>query len=108
MVQGRNFYVIKIKSILDILIYAYNFWAPIIVIPLVAALFRIRTSTRAFLVGSAAGLTGVILWNNLLGTPSGVDGLVVGALTNLLAFTLYSKIENNKNAKSITNKETKR
>ena len=31
-------FAVKIKSILDILFYAYNFWAPIILVPLAAVL----------------------------------------------------------------------
>jgi SSS family solute:Na+ symporter len=79
-------FALKIKSILDILIYAYHFWAPVIVIPLAAAFFGVRARTRVFLWGCGAGLIVMAIWNYLLDSPGGVDGLIVGVLANTLAF----------------------
>jgi SSS family solute:Na+ symporter len=83
-------FALKIRSILDILIYAYNFWAPIILVPLAAALFGLRPPRAAFLAGAAAGITGVVAWNRLLGAPGGFDGLIVGVFANLIVFALAS------------------
>ncbi|HXV27928.1 MAG TPA: sodium:solute symporter family protein [bacterium] len=82
-------FAVKIKSILDILIYAYNFWAPIILVPLAAALLGYKATSRNFLVGAAAGLTGVAVWRFWLQNPGGFDGLVVGTFCNFIAFTTY-------------------
>jgi SSS family solute:Na+ symporter len=79
-------FALKIQSVLDILIYAYNFWAPIILVPMVAVLRGLRAPRAAFLAGAASGIAGVIVWNRLLGAPGGFDGLLVGVLTNMLAF----------------------
>jgi SSS family solute:Na+ symporter len=84
-------FAIKIKSILDLLIYAYHFWAPVIVIPLAAALFGIKARARVFLSGCIAGLAAVALWNTLLNSPGGVDGLIVGVLANGVVFALAKK-----------------
>ena len=81
-----------IESILDILIYSYNFWAPIIVVPLAAVLLGLRATKAAFLAGTLAGVAGVLVWNYALRQPGGVDGLVVGALTNLAAFALTAAL----------------
>jgi SSS family solute:Na+ symporter len=83
-------FALKIKSILDILIYAYNFWSPIILVPLLAALLGLRATKAAFIAGAAAGIAGVVIWNRLLGAPGGFEGLVIGVISNLLAFTLVS------------------
>ena len=79
-------FALKIKSILDILIYAYHFWAPVIVIPLGAAFFGIRAETRVFLWGCGAGLVAMALWNYLLHAPGGLEGLVVGVFANGVVF----------------------
>lgn len=79
-------FAISIKSVLDILIYSYNFWAPTVLVPLAAALLGLAVSRRRFLAGAAAGVIGVLAWNYLLGSPFGIDGLVVGTLANLIAF----------------------
>ena len=81
-------FAVKIESILDILIYAYKFWAPIILVPLGATLLGIKASKSSFVIGAAAGLLGELVWNTLLKTPGGFDGLAVGVLANLLAFSL--------------------
>jgi SSS family solute:Na+ symporter len=80
-------FAIKIESVLDILIYAYNFWAPIILVPLAAVLLGCRTSFAGFIAGTLAGAASTLFWNNVMHAPAGVDGLVVGVLCNLLVFS---------------------
>lgn len=77
-----------IESVLDILIYSYNFWAPIILVPLAAVLLGLRATKGALLAGTLAGAAGVLVWNYVLDQPGGVDGLVVGVFCNLAAFAL--------------------
>ena len=84
-------FAIKIKSILDILIYAYHFWAPVIVIPLAAAFFGIKARARVFMAGCVAGLAGMIVWNYLLQTPAGVDALIIGVLSNTAVFAVAKR-----------------
>jgi len=81
-------FAISIKSLIDILIYAYQFWSPIILVPLAATLLGIRAGTGAFCAGAAAGLCGVFVWNQLLGAPGGFDGLLVGVFANFVGFSL--------------------
>lgn len=85
-------FAIRIQSLLDILIYAYNFWSPIILVPLAATLLGIRAGKAAFCAGAAAGLGGVFVWNRLLGTPGDFDGLLVGVFANLLVFWLTARL----------------
>jgi SSS family solute:Na+ symporter len=88
-------FAVKIESVLDILIYAYNFWAPVILIPLAAILLGFRVTKVGFLTGTVAGVTGVLIWNRLLSSPMGVEGLVIGAFCNLIAFTITNKLSTN-------------
>ena len=85
-------FAIKIRSILDILIYAYNFWAPVIVVPLAAVLLGGQVTRIGFLAGTVAGVVGVLTWNSLLGAPAGVNGLVIGVFCNLIAFVVANKL----------------
>jgi SSS family solute:Na+ symporter len=86
-------FAIKIGSILDILIYAYKFWAPIIVVPLGATLLGMKASKSSFVIGAIAGIMGGLAWNILLQAPGGFDGLVVGVLANLLAFAVTNLVQ---------------
>lgn len=85
-------FAIKIPSILDILIYAYNFWAPIIVVPLAAVLLGVRVTRAGFMAGTLAGAVGTLAWNYLLKTPAGIEGLAIGVFCNLFSFILANKL----------------
>ncbi len=81
-------FAIKIRSVLDILIVAYNFWAPIIVVPLAAVLLGRSTSRGGFIAGASGGVAGMLLWNAFFRKSTGMDGLVVGVFCNLILFAL--------------------
>jgi len=85
-------FAIKIRGVLNILIYSYNFWAPVILVPLAAVFLGVRVTKAGFLTGIVAGATGVLIWNGLLKSPMGVSGLVIGVFCNLIAFTLTNKL----------------
>ncbi len=86
-------FAIKIKSILDILIYSYNFWSPIVLVPLVAAIMGIKATRKSFFIGSLAGVLGVVVWNFVLHNPRGIDGLIIGIASNGIAFFLTHTLE---------------
>jgi len=88
-------FAIRIRSILDILIYAYNFWAPVILIPLAAVLLGFRVTKAGFLAGTVAGVSGVLIWNGLLKSPAGVSGLVIGVFCNYIVFTAFNELGTN-------------
>ena len=95
-------FAIKIPSILDILIYAYNFWAPIIVVPLAAVLLGFRVTRAGFLAGTLAGAVGTLAWNYLLKTPAGIEGLAIGVFCNLFFFVLANKLSNRNHSAGIS------
>ncbi|WP_310621469.1 sodium:solute symporter family protein [Flexibacterium corallicola] len=84
-------FAISIESILDILIYAYNYWAPIILVPLVNAIYGLRKGTLPFLAGATAGGLTTLVWQSFLSSPGDISGLVLGVLMNLLVFCLFPK-----------------
>ncbi|MCK4689044.1 MAG: sodium:solute symporter family protein [Candidatus Marinimicrobia bacterium] len=79
-------FAIKIKSILDILLYSYNFWSPVILVPLVSAIIGLKTNKKQFFIGAIAGIAGVIIWSFVLKKPLGIDGLIIGLSCNFFAF----------------------
>jgi len=85
-------FAVKIRGVLDILIYTYNFWAPVILVPLAAVLLGIRVTRAAFVAGILAGAAGTLIWDVLLTSPGDIHGLVVGAICNLIAFTVANKL----------------
>jgi SSS family solute:Na+ symporter len=86
-------FAIKIRSILDILIWAYNFWAPTIVIPMGAALLGVRAATWVFVAAAVSGMTGSLIWEQVFGAPGGIDGLIIGVFSNLALFTACCRLD---------------
>ena len=90
---GAVLFAMKIENVLDILLFTYNFWAPVVLVPLVATLLGIKANRKTFLVGALCGVAALSIWHWLLKDPQGIDGLVVGVLANLLAFSAMHQID---------------
>lgn len=77
-----------VPDVFSILLLAYSFWSPVILIPLSAALLGVRSNNRTFLCSALAGFATCLMWNVFLSKPFGIDGSIVGTLANLAVFTL--------------------
>lgn len=88
-------FVLYIPNVLDVLIFAYNFWAPLVLVLLTAALLDLKVRKISFAAGLLAGLAGS-LWNRFFRTAIPLDGIVIGVLCNLLAFTAANLIPRSK------------
>lgn len=84
-------FAVSIESVLDILIYSYNFWAPIILVPLVMAVTQRKVSKAKFMSGALAGIAVLLVWNYALDSPWGIHGIVLGVLANFITFTLVDR-----------------
>lgn len=84
-------FALSIDSVIDILIVAYNFWAPTVLVPLVMAIVGAYVSKKRFIAGAAGGITVTLLWNSVMQSPYGIDGLVLGTLANYLLFVLIDR-----------------
>lgn len=82
---------VKIKSVLDILLYSYNFWSPIVLVPLIAVILDLKANKIHFLISAVSGIIGVLFWNIVLKNPYNLDGLVIGIFVNLIVFTFAYK-----------------
>ncbi|WP_300497545.1 sodium:solute symporter [uncultured Methylophaga sp.] len=84
-------FALSIDSVIDILIYAYNFWAPTVLVPLTIAILGCYVSRKRFIAGAVAGIGSAIVWNAVLQQPWQIDALVVGFFANLIAFTCVDR-----------------
>ena len=80
-----------LPDVLGILAFSYAFWAPLLLVPLAAALRGTRADGRCFFAAAAAGLAGMTAWNLLLYARTGVDGTVPGLLCNLAMFVCCAR-----------------
>jgi solute:Na+ symporter, SSS family len=81
-------FAIAIPNVLDILIYAYQSWTPIILVPLVAGIWGVKTSPEQFYVPAGVGLASVLIWQFTAQNSVDVsaEASMIGILANLLTF----------------------
>jgi solute:Na+ symporter, SSS family len=89
-------FALNIASVLDILLYSYNFWAPVILIPFVAGIMGRNASPKIFILSAISGICAVVFWNIFFAQNTQIDGLVIGTMINFLIFwgLSYSKKQN--------------
>jgi solute:Na+ symporter, SSS family len=81
-------FALTVEGIFDILIYAYTYWAPIIVVPLIATIYGVNRGVPAFFAGALAGAFVATFWDHMFAQPAQIAGLVIGMFANLAVFCL--------------------
>lgn len=80
-----------LPNIFNILIFAYSFWSPLILVPLAAAMLGIKSNGRAFRRALVAGMASSTVWNYVFLKPWNIDGGGVGMVFNLIVFALSTR-----------------
>ncbi|MEM6338790.1 MAG: sodium:solute symporter family protein, partial [Pseudomonadota bacterium] len=68
----------------DLVIFIAGFWGPVILTPLIFALFNIVISKKAFAISCLAGAIGFIGWETIFSTSINFKGVFVGTVINLV------------------------
>ena len=79
-----------LPDVFGILTAAYACWAPLMVVPLAAALLGVRADGRTCFAAVCAGGATAVLWR-AIGSPLAVTGATVGTLANFLTFSLGAR-----------------
>ena len=95
------FFAISMDSALDILLYSYNFWSPIILVPLAMGMIGFKVTERDFILSASSGIVAVIVWNQLWASSTGFDGLFVGVVANAIVFMILVTRQGRKSIKSV-------
>jgi SSS family solute:Na+ symporter len=82
------FFAISTKSALDILLLAYNFWTPFILVPLVAGIWGMTISISGFWVSVFAGILGTSFWLLSVGEHV-LNGAIIGIFLNFVTFITF-------------------
>lgn len=88
---GAVVMAMSVKNILDILIYSYSVWAPVLLIPLIAAIFGKPVSTKGFFICGIVGIIFTVAPSIFLSTNSLISANVVGVLGSLLTYLCLDK-----------------
>ncbi len=84
-------FALSINSIINILLAAYAFWSPIMLIPLVAVIWGFKSTSLHFLTAAFAGIIGVLIWKYSFHYRLGITmpSVLFGILCNLLTFYIF-------------------
>jgi solute:Na+ symporter, SSS family len=79
-------FALKIESIIEILLYSYNFWAPMILVPLVSGIIGLKVNSKDFFAGIIGGLIFYGLSAFYLSNFIEIDNIIFGVIGNLIFF----------------------
>lgn len=89
---GAIVFACAISNVLDILLYAYNFWSPIVLVPLVAIIRGYDVTPRDFQLSALAGAGMMLLWSGLWKEPYHLNGVVIGVAASFLVFVVSYQV----------------
>jgi SSS family solute:Na+ symporter len=88
-------FTLSLESAIDILLEAYMFWTPVVLVPFVAGVMGINRPKKAFLYSASAGIAVVALIRFLsLKHSAYFEVSIWGILANLIVFFGYREIPN--------------
>ncbi len=78
---------LRFASVVDLVIFVAGFWGPMILVPLVFALFDVTLPLRFMVFSSISGLCSFLLWENYLMVDYlELKGVFVGTMVSLVTF----------------------
>ncbi|MEB3701962.1 Sodium:solute symporter family protein [Candidatus Bealeia paramacronuclearis] len=89
-------FALRSASVIDVLLYAYNFWTPFILVPLVAGILGYKSSPKTFWIASFAGVIGMVGWKLTADNTGVFDAAIAGIGLNFLTFVLLNRSEKSK------------
>ncbi len=82
-------FALSMENVLEVLLYSYNFWAPIILVPLIAGIFGYWISITGFIISGLVGFLAVMACQIFVDTSMAF----LGAIINLCCFVVFYKIK---------------
>lgn len=79
------------KNVFHILVLSYSAWSPMMLVPIAAAILRIRAGKKSFAACAAGGALTSLIWTYGAGNPLGLGGTTVGFFAGLILFITYSE-----------------
>ena len=79
-------------NIIDIVIFAAGFWAPVVLVPAIFSLYGIRVSQVYFFLSSIFGLCSFLIWEIFFKAQYNINSIIIGSLASLIIFLLGLRI----------------
>lgn len=84
-------FAMGLNNALDILLFSYNLWSPIILVPLLAAIFGCQLRKEHFLAGAIAGFISAMLWLHFTKDTLFLSSATFGIIINLIFFMIAKR-----------------
>lgn len=81
----------QFKSILEIVVYAFSFWGPAALVPLMSGIIGYRVQKNWMMFGVLNGCLTTFLWNIFLEQQTEIPGILPGTLWHFLLFSLKAE-----------------
>jgi Na+/proline symporter len=77
----------KFNNLLDLVLYVDNFWAPIVVTPLLLGLFGFRSTSKVFIISALAGFCTFLIWEHFkLIEKTNIYAIIASVTVNGISF----------------------
>jgi SSS family solute:Na+ symporter len=80
---------LNFASVVDLVVFVVGFWSPMIIVPLIFALFGVTISQKMMIFSSICGVFSFLLWEKWLANYLNLNlkGVFIGTMVNLLIFS---------------------
>lgn len=96
------FIALCFTRVVDLVIFIAGFWGPIVLVPLVFALFGKVISTQGMICACTSGAIAFVTWEQLFAQIYSFKGVFIGTLVNLLVFLVFYFLVNPQKFNSFT------
>lgn len=94
---GAIYLSFKYDTILELLLLTFNFWGPVVTMPLVFGVFGVKASSKSFYGAAISGSLMVFIWRSYIADIAGdVDSLLPSLFASSLGFWVIKIIEDAK------------
>ncbi len=80
------FIALYFNSVVDLVIFMSSFWSPIVLIPLLFALFNIIINYKLIIFNTIFSIITILVWNSQFFYTCKIKSVFIGTITNLLLF----------------------
>lgn len=80
---------LKFTKVVDLVIFVAGFWGPVIITPLVLALFNITICKKGLICAAMSGLITFLVWESCFANDYALKGVFVGTMVNLMVFMMF-------------------
>ncbi|MDR0296429.1 MAG: sodium:solute symporter family protein [Rickettsia sp.] len=79
---------LNFNNVIDLVVFITGFWGPIILVPLIFALFNITITPRMMILCGLSGVTSFFIWTYFLADNFRLKGVFIGTMCSLLVFCI--------------------